>query len=173
MRASTGRSWVVRGSGEWGSWGSNVRRTYLHTEGSLMTLSVTCRARKVRGCIYHSLVKDARLTPSSASHCFMTSGAITPVHVASGIKREDVAGSTSCERCAPHDTSRDIQFAGEPMTWTRVSVGGVYGSAGGLRCRRSCRGRAEFLSVCKTPGKSVRCPMQYNARIRHTPGVHL
>lgn len=81
-----------------------------------MTLSVTYCPGKFSGCIYHSLGKDARLTPSRASHCFMTSGAITPVHVASGMNREDVAGSTSCERCAPQDTRRDIQFAGEPTT---------------------------------------------------------
>lgn len=57
-----------------------------------------------------------RLTPSSASHCFMTSGAITFFHIASGMKREDVAGSTSWERCAPQDTSRENQLAGEPTT---------------------------------------------------------
>lgn len=80
-----------------------------------MTLSVTCGSQ-ISAHTYN-WVEAGRRTPSSASHCFMTSGAITPVHVAAGMKCEAVAGPMSLERCAPQATSR-IQFAGEPMTCT-------------------------------------------------------
>lgn len=124
------------------------KQTYLHRRGSLMIPSDTCRFN-VSGHIYNE--KAAGLTPSSASHCFMTSGAITPVQTSCGMKRDDVAGSTRRARYTPQDVSRESQLAGEPttcMAGVRVNVDETICGAGNVQRRRSCRGRAGSLSGC-------------------------
>lgn len=46
----------------------------------------------------------------------MTSGAITLIHVLSGMNRDDVVGRTSKLIWAAQDMRWDMEFAGEPIS---------------------------------------------------------